>query len=138
MRPFTGITCIEIMLVKKSWEGRILVVILLAGLSLFAQAPVSPSPQSPVASPKPDLIVPAGEALQLELKTPLNSRTARKGDRAEFSTMNEVLAGDQVAIPRGATVHATVTDSQRAGTLRNPRLCWSLMKSFCRMEARAL
>ena len=36
--------------------------------------------------------------------------------------MNEILAGDQIAIPRGTTVHALVTSSRRAGTFKKPQI----------------
>ena len=108
---------------KQNLEVRTLMFIMLFGSSLFAQAPPSTPPEAPAAnSTKKVLTVPAGEALQLELKTPLNSKTARKGDRADFTTMNEILSGDLVAIPRGATVRATVTNSQRAGTFKKPQI----------------
>ena len=68
------------------------------------------------------LSVPPGENLVLELKSPLNSKTARKGDLADFSTTGEVLVGAQVAIPRGTTVHATVTQAKKAGPLTKPHL----------------
>jgi Ca-activated chloride channel family protein len=68
------------------------------------------------------LSVPPGESLVLELKSALNSGNARKGDRADFSTTSEVLVGDQVAIPRGTTVYATVTEVKRARALHKARL----------------
>jgi VWFA-related protein len=58
----------------------------------------------------------------LELKSPLNSKTSRKGDVADFSTISEVLVGDRVAIPRGTTVHATVTQAKKAGTLKKAQI----------------
>jgi len=75
---------------------------------------------TPVPPASSLLSVPPGESLLLELKSPLNSKTARKGDRADFSTTGEVLVGTQVAIPRGTTVHATVTEAKHASTPVQP------------------
>jgi Ca-activated chloride channel homolog len=84
-------------------------------------APGDHSRPDPTSTPS-TLSVPPGESVVLELKSPLNSKTAHKGDLADFSTTGEVLVGTQVAIPRGTTVHATVTEAKRAGTLKKARL----------------
>ncbi len=77
---------------------------------------------TPVPPASNALTVPPGESLLLELRSPLNSKTARKGDRADFSTTGEVLVGAQVAIPRGTTVHATVTEAKRSRALGKAKL----------------
>ncbi len=77
---------------------------------------------SPAAVPRNFLSVPTGETLVLELKSPLNSRSTRKGDHADFSTTTEILVGNQVVIPRGTTVRATVTQAKRAGPLGKARI----------------
>jgi Ca-activated chloride channel homolog len=103
---------------------RILAVVMLAWcVPLGSQSPVpggdsSPSPTNTASV----LSVPPGENLVLELKSPLNSKTARKGDLADFSTTSEVLVGALVAIPRGTTVHAAVTQATKAGALKKAHL----------------
>ena len=103
---------------------RTLAIVMLAYCAhLGAQSPVPTGAVNPApANTSRVLSVPPGESLVLELKSPLNSRNAHKGDRADFSTTSEVLVGDQVAIPRGTTVHATVTQAKRAGALKKARL----------------
>jgi Ca-activated chloride channel homolog len=106
-----------------SLGGRILAVIMLAWcVQLGGQSPASGGAGSgPTITPS-IVSVPPGENLVLELKSPLNSKTARKGDLADFSTTSEVLVGAQVAIPRGTTVHATVTQAKKAGPMKKAQL----------------
>ena len=102
---------------------RILVVAVLGWcVQLGGQSPVSSGAGSGPTNTPSILSVPPGEDLVLELKSPLNSKTARKGDVADFSTTSEVVVGAQVAIPRGTAVHATVTQAKKAGTLKKPHL----------------
>ena len=65
----------------------------------------------------PDLTVGPGEKLVLQLDTPLHTGSTRNGDRAYFKTSDEVMAGGDVAIPRGSEVRATVTHVRRPGRL---------------------
>src|SRR6516165_11358150 len=103
---------------------RILAAAVLAWcVQLGGQSPVPGGGSSPGPTNTGSVLsVPPGEDLVLELKSPLNSQTARKGDVADFSTTSEVLVGAQVAIPRGTTVHATVTQAKKAGSLTKPHL----------------
>ena len=103
---------------------RISAVVMLAWcVELSAQSPApGGDSRSGATNAASVLSVPPGENLVLELKSPLNSKTARKGDVADFSTTSEVLVGAQVAIPRGTTVHATVTQAKKAGSLTKPHL----------------
>src|SRR5215472_17061814 len=103
---------------------RILAVAVLAWcVQLGGQSPVPGGGSSPGPTNTGTVLsVPPGENLVLELKSPLNSQTAHKGDLADFSTTSEVVVGTQVAIPRGTTVHATVTEAKRAATLKKARL----------------
>ncbi len=77
------------------------------------------------AGPNPQtnaVVVPTGESVVLELQDPLNTRQTRKGDHATFKTSTEVLAGGQVAIPRGSLVRATVKESKRARPLGHAQI----------------
>ena len=104
-------------------NGTVAVLVLACCASAVPQFSVpagSPVPASGV--PTATLTVPEGENLVLELKSPLNTKTTRKGDRANFLTTTEVVVGDQVAIPRGTTVRATVTEAKRAGVIGKSKL----------------
>ena len=70
------------------------------------------------AAPVSTLTVPAGEILILELETPLHTRATRMDDRAEFVTSRDLIVGRHVAIPKGAKVRATVTESKRPGRIK--------------------
>ncbi|PYV12824.1 MAG: hypothetical protein DMG07_16185, partial [Acidobacteria bacterium] len=69
------------------------------------------------ASPAGSLVVGTDAKLLLELETSLHTRTTRVGDRAEFTTTEDLRVGDRVAVPRGSSVRATVTHAQRAGRI---------------------
>lgn len=87
-------------------------------LTLRAQTDSSPAsvpPATPATPPAPGLTVPASQSLVLELQDSLNSRRSRNGDRAHFITFNEVVVGYQVAIPRGSSVRATLTQVKKPG-----------------------
>jgi Ca-activated chloride channel homolog len=102
---------------------RILAVVLLAWcVQLGGQSPVPSGTGSGPTNTPSILSVPSGENLVLELKSPLNSKTAHKGDLADFSTTGEVLVGDRVAIPRGTTVRATVTQAKKAAPLKKAQI----------------
>jgi Ca-activated chloride channel homolog len=104
-------------------SGRILAVAVLAWCVQLGAQSSAPGGAGSASTIAPSIAsVPPGENVVLELKSPLNSKTAHKGDLADFSTTSEVLVGTQVAIPRGTTVHATVTEAKRAGTLKKARL----------------
>ncbi len=103
--------------------GGILAVAVLAWCVQLGGQSSAPGGASSASTIAPSTVsVPPGENVVLELKSPLNSKTAHKGDLADFSTTGEVLVGTQVAIPRGTTVHATVMEAKRAGTLKKARL----------------
>ena len=100
-------------------------VVLLLGLAVLAglvqaqsnSSPPAPSAPATPAPPADVLAVPAGERLVLELDRSLHTRHNRKGDTAFFTTSDEILVGYQVAVPRGSTVRATLTEVKRPGRL---------------------
>lgn len=96
--------------------GSLVAVLLACALNLPGQAVPQNSPTAmPVAGPI--LPIPAGERLVLGLQDSLNTRHNQKGDRVEFTTSNEIVVGDTVAIGRGSQVRATVTELKRPGHL---------------------
>lgn len=97
------------------------VALMMAGLHALPIIAQSGSPQMSAAiNPAKNagvLIVGAGERFVLQLETPLHTRSTREGDRAYFRSLDEVMAGGEVAIPRGSEVRATVTKVRRPGRL---------------------
>ncbi|MFQ5695922.1 MAG: hypothetical protein ACE5HB_08030, partial [Terriglobia bacterium] len=84
-------------------------------LALACAVAVSGQSSTTTATQPDILTIPAGEHLVLELDDTLSSRRNRKGDRVDFSTLNETLVGHRVALPRGTTVQAVLTKVKRAG-----------------------
>jgi len=111
------------MLMKPAMVGRVIVVWALALANLGAQVSGPSGAQTaPSTNSGKVLSVAPGESLALELKTPVSSRSVHKGDHADFRTTNETLADGQVAIPRDATVRATITEARRAGHLSRAKI----------------
>ena len=78
----------------------------------------APAPAASAAAPADVLTVAAGEQLLLELETSLHTRHTQQGEHAYFITMDEVLVGYHVAIPRGSSVRATVSKIKRPGRIK--------------------
>ena len=78
----------------------------------------APAPAASAAAPADPLTVAAGERLLLELETSLHTRHTQQGEHVYFITVDEVLVGYRVAIPRGSSVRATVTKVKRPGRLK--------------------
>jgi hypothetical protein len=59
---------------------------------------------------------------------PINSKRAERGAPVLFTVSEDVLVGDVLAIPRGATVHGVVIKSKKAGVLTgSPELTLKLV-----------
>ncbi|MFB3126180.1 MAG: hypothetical protein ACE1Z8_01735, partial [Candidatus Acidiferrales bacterium] len=100
-------------------------MVVAATLSLAALAWVAsvgaqsaPAPAASATVPVDVLTVAAGEQLLLELETSLHTRHTQQGEHVYFITVDEVLVGYRVAIPRGSDVRATVTKIKRPGRIK--------------------
>jgi hypothetical protein len=62
--------------------------------------------------------VPDGTVLPVRINRWLSSGNAEPGSRFDAFVTNDILAGGQIAIPRGATVEGTVVDAKGAGVLK--------------------
>ncbi len=62
--------------------------------------------------------LPNGSVLAVRINRWLSSDNAAPGSQFTAIVNNDVLAGGQIAIPRGATVDGTVIDAKGAGTLK--------------------
>jgi hypothetical protein len=80
-----------------------------------AQDPAA-QPQG-VAAPK-TYTVPAGTKVLLQLRSPINTRSAKAGDSVYLATSFPVVVGNRVMIPSGVYVQGTVDRVVRAGHVK--------------------
>ena len=66
--------------------------------------------------PTGPVTVPAGTLIELRTAEPVSSKKAVPGTPVQFTVIRDVTYGGVLAIPRGATVHGVVTESQPAQT----------------------
>lgn len=85
------------------------------------QIPASPAPKGPVTVLE-DTLIPA------MTDEPVNGKRAKDGTSVLFTVSEDVVVGDALAIPRGATVHGKVIKSKKAGRLTgSPELTLELV-----------
>jgi hypothetical protein len=65
-----------------------------------------------------NVVIPAGALLRIRINRYLASDKTPVGTTFDGIVANDVVAGGEVAIPRGATVHGTVTDAVKSGALK--------------------
>ncbi len=61
------------------------------------------------------LVVPAGTTVTVSLGSALGSKLSQSGETFTGSVAKDVLVGNAVGIPKGATVNGTVTDAKALG-----------------------
>ncbi len=82
------------------------------------QYPNQGQPQQPAyEQPKGPVTIPAGTLLRLRTAEPVSSKKATQGTPVQFTVIGDVAFGGVLAIPRGATIHGQVTETQQAGQL---------------------
>ncbi len=109
-------------------------VISLSFSTLSAQNP-SPAPNPSTQSPEPaksasTMLVTVLEDTLIQVMTiePINSKRTKDGSPVLFTVSEDVVAGNVLAIPRGATVHGVVIKSKKAGVLTgSPELTFKLV-----------
>ena len=89
------------------------------------QPETSPNPSSTASSANPSekapqktYTVPAGTKILLQLRSPLNTRSARPGDGVYLSSAFPVVVGNRVMIPEGVFVQGMVDRVVRAGHVK--------------------
>jgi len=128
---------------RKRPLSRFLTCVMLIGLSGAAvpaqdsnpAATVPAQPQSASAPSSVSAEVPAAPVTVLEdtllrvmTSEPLNSKRVKDDQPVLFTVSEDVVIGDVLAIPRGATVHGVVVRSKKAGVLTgSPELTLKLL-----------
>ena len=64
------------------------------------------------------LTVPSGTEITISLGSPIGSKISRPGDTFTGTVARDVMAGNTVAIPQGASVSGTVTDAKPLGKFK--------------------
>ena len=122
------------------WKSAILAAIFCAGLALAqtpypgalsssanaaGETPVAPqtqaaSPTAPAtaASEPKTYTVPAGTKVLLELRSAIDTRSAKPGDGVYLASTFPVVVGDRVLIPAGVYVQGVIDRVTRAGRIR--------------------
>jgi len=92
-----------------------------------AQAPATPAPQpepaaaEPAPAPAPahrTYTVPAGTKILLQLRSSINTKSAKPGDGVYLASTFPVVVGNRVMIPVGVYVQGVVDRVQRAGHVK--------------------
>jgi hypothetical protein len=64
------------------------------------------------------LVVPEGTEIPVVLTSTISSKVARAGDEFEVSVASDIMAGSEVAIPKGTRASGTVVDAKKQGTFK--------------------
>lgn len=97
-----------------------------------AAAPAQAVPTQPTLSAKalaaPNVTILEDTMIQVITNDEIDSKRARNGTPFACTVNEDVVAGDGLAIPRGATVHGVVVKSKKAGVLTgSPELTLKLV-----------
>jgi hypothetical protein len=82
------------------------------------QSPVSPQPAEQPAVEKKTYTVPAGTKVLLQLRSAVNTKSAKPGDGVYLASTFPVVVGSRVMIPAGVYVQGTVDRVARAGHVK--------------------
>lgn len=81
------------------------------------QASAAPQDASPAPPEHKTYVVPAGTKVLLQLRSSINTRSAKPGDGVYLSTAFPVVVGNRVMIPPGVYVQGVVDRVARAGRI---------------------
>lgn len=97
-------------------SAMVLACSVLLGLGRAATSAQLSNPAEP-ARPPAQVTVLEDTLIRVMTNEPLNSKRAKGGTPLLFTVSEDVLLGDVIAIPRGATAHGVVTQSKKSGVL---------------------
>jgi len=88
----------------------------------FAAPPSAAAPAAPVAQAaapsRPTYTVPAGTKVLLQLRSAINTKSAKAGDGVYLASTFPVVVGNRVMIPAGVYVQGVVDRVERAGRVK--------------------
>src|SRR5581483_130244 len=91
---------------------------LVVAASAYAQAPEQPATPAPAVANMASPPVPAGTKVLLQLRSSVNTKSARAGDGVYLASIFPVTVGSRVMIPEGVYVQGVVDRVQRAGRVK--------------------
>jgi len=77
----------------------------------------APAPSATKAAPSAPVTVMEDTLIRVRTSGPINSKRAEQGSPVLFTVSEDVLVGETLVIPRGATVRGVVIKSKKAGRL---------------------
>ncbi len=83
----------------------------------FSQAKAATQGQAPVYAP----VIPDGSPVRLRLFRMVSSESDQPGEQVEFELLDNIMAGDVIALPSGSSVWGRVTAAAPATTTSNRR-----------------
>jgi hypothetical protein len=83
-----------------------------------AQVPAAPASTPPPVPDKKTYIVPEGTKVLLQLRSAINTKSAKQGDGIYLASTFPVVVGNRVLIPAGVYVQGTVDRVIRAGRVK--------------------
>jgi hypothetical protein len=89
-----------------------------AALPETAAPPANPTSSTPAAPEKKTYTIPAGTKVLLQLKSGINSKSAKAGDGVYLSSIFPVVVGNHVLLPSGMYVQGVVDRVERAGHVK--------------------
>jgi type IV secretion system protein VirB10 len=93
-------------------------VIAQAAVQSDASAQNPPSPQALAASQDKTFTVPAGTKVLLQLRSAINTKSAKPGDGVYLASTFPVVVGNRVMIPVGVYVQGVIDRVERAGHVK--------------------
>jgi type IV secretion system protein VirB10 len=101
-------------------QGLVPAAILMVFVGLGASISLGQAPAQPAAAPAPartTYTVPAGTRVLLQLRSAVNTRSAKPGDGVYLASTFPVVVGNRVMIPAGVYVQGVVDRVVRAGRM---------------------
>lgn len=92
--------------------------LLLSALPGFGQTAVTNTPSTSTPAPAKTIMVPAGTKLLMELKSGVNTKTAKAGDSVYLATSFPVSIENAMAIPTGTYVQGVIDNVKRSGRVK--------------------
>jgi hypothetical protein len=83
-----------------------------------SQSATEPGEAAAPAPAKKQFVVPAGTKVLLQLRSAINTRSAKPGDGVYLASTFPVVVGNRVMIPAGVYVQGTVDRVERAGRVK--------------------